>query len=144
MFRVVTDYLDNIKDKYPDKVAFVDAKRDITFKGLYQEAIQIANAIIEKGYFKSPILLFMEKSVSLISCFMGVAYSGNFYSPIDTKMPEERINKILNTLDPIIVITDRQHEKQVRCLVGNRELMVFEEITQGDNSPNEVINIRKK
>ena len=144
MCQVVTDYLDKTKEKYPDKVAFADAKREITFRGLYKEAIQVANAIIEKGCFKSPVLLFMEKSVSLVSCFVGVAYSGNFYSPIDTKMPEERIDKILNTLDPAIVITDRDHEDQVRSLVGDRELMVFEDLINGDSCPDKVISVRKR
>lgn len=144
MCQVVTDYLDRTKDKYPDKVAFVDAKREITFQGLYKEALQVANAIIEKECFKAPVLLFMEKSVSLISCFAGVAYSGNFYSPIDTKMPKERIDKILNTLEPAIVITDRDHEEQVRSLVVERELMVFEDIINGDSCPDKVISIRKK
>ena len=36
---------------------------------------------------------------------MGVAYSGCFYSPIDTEMPPSRVNKILEVLKPEIVIT---------------------------------------
>lgn len=36
---------------------------------------------------------------------MGVAYSGCFYSPIDTEMPQSRVDKILEVLKPEIVIT---------------------------------------
>ena len=144
MCQIVTDYLDIIKDLYPNKVAFVDANREIAFIELYGEAIRIANTIIDKGCFKSPILLFMEKSVSLISCFLGVAYSGNFYSPIDTKMPEERINKILDTLDPAIVITDQEHEEQVRTLVENREVLIFENLVNGDDHRDKVADIRER
>lgn len=144
MCRIVTDYLDKTRDKFPDKVAFVDDKRELTFQGLYDEAIRIADAIIKKGYFKAPVLLFMEKSVSLISCFVGVAYSGNFYSPLDTQMPDERIDKILNTLEPAIVITDREHLAQARSLVGKRDLLIFEDIICGDSSAERVANVCKR
>lgn len=144
MSKIVTDYLDKTKEVFPDKTAFVDAKREITFQGLYNEAIHVADALIERNLFKSPVLLFMEKSVSLISCFAGTAYSGNFYSPIDTRMPVSRIEKILNTLDPAIVITDREHEDQVRTLIKERELMVFEDLMLRDCNEDTVKNIRTK
>ena len=144
MCRLVTDYLDITVKKYPDKIAYIDQKREITFAGIYDEAINIANAIIEKGCFKQPILLFMEKSVSLVSSFLGVAYSGNFYSPIDTRMPDERVNKIIDTLDPAIVITDKAHEKQVRTIIQNRELLIFEDIVSVTSDENRVSIVQKK
>ena len=142
MSMIVTDYLDKTKEAFPDKVAFVDAKREITFQGLYDEALHVADALIERDLFKSPVLLFMEKSVSLVSCFAGTAYSGNFYSPIDTKMPQSRIEKILDTLDPAIVITDMEHEEQVRSLIKGREILVFEDVMQRDYSEDNVKRIR--
>ena len=144
MCRLVTEYLDKISVKYPEKVAFVDPNRKITFRELHDEAYRIANALILEGYFKKPILLFMEKSVSLISSFMGAAYSGNFYSPIDTKMPEERIKKIIDTLDPAVVITDEGHRTQVEAFVNNRPLRIYEDlIAQGYEKKN-VDDVKRK
>ena len=40
---------------------------------------------------------------SLVS-FMAIAYSGNFYVPIDIQMPKERIKLILKTLNPLAVV----------------------------------------
>lgn len=45
MARVVTDYLDNIVKKYPDKIAFVDENRSITFSQLQNGAYHIANKL---------------------------------------------------------------------------------------------------
>ena len=42
---------------------------------------------------------------------MAVAYSGNFYSVIDTEMPVERIDKIFDVLEPELVITDLKHSE---------------------------------
>jgi non-ribosomal peptide synthetase component E (peptide arylation enzyme) len=38
MVRVVTDYLDISAQKYPEKIAFADENRSITFCRLQQEA----------------------------------------------------------------------------------------------------------
>ena len=144
MCQIVTDYLDITKNKYPDKIAFVDAKRELTFKSLYDEAVHVANALIDRDIFKAPVLLFMEKSVSLISCFVGVAYSGNYYSPLDTKMPAERVDKILKTLEPAIVITDSEHEEQVRPMVDECELLIFEDLLNQKCNDEKVTSIRSR
>ncbi len=134
---LVTDYLDRTAERYPDKVAFVDQKREITFSGLKDEAVRIAYKFIEGDYFKQPVLVFLEKSISLVSAFMGIAYSGNFYSPIDTKMPEDRIKKIIDTLKPVVVVTDAAHKEQVNRFAEDCELWIFEDLI--DSSANDIL-----
>lgn len=145
MCRLVTEYLNDTVKQYPDKVAFIDKDRKITFKELKNEAFAIAYEFVKIKCFKKPVLIFMEKSVSMISSFMGVAYSGNFYSPLDTKMPEERINKILDTLKPEIVITDRKHFEQVSSIIVDKEILVFEDIIEkNETKQNEVEFVSSK
>ena len=144
MIQVVSEYLDNAAVNFPDKTAFVDDKRKVTFRELYGEAVHVADALIGKGIFKSPVLLFMEKSVSLVSCFAGVAYSGNFYSPVDTKMPADRMNKIIRTLEPAVIITDREHEAQVKDLNCSAEILIFEEIQSGQCDDQRVRSVRSR
>lgn len=136
---LVTEYLDITVKKYPDKIAFIDSKRSISFSELRSEAFSIAMEFIEKGYFKQPVLLFMEKSVSLVSCFMGTAYSGNFYSPIDTNMPDERISKIMETLNPTVIITDKNHKNQVDKVSQGKEVWVFDELVTDKSIKPELI-----
>lgn len=102
----VIEYLIETAQKYPNKVAFVDEKRQITFGELDREAKKIAAAILRVcGPIKNrPIVVYMEKSVDCIVSFLGAVYSGNFYSPIDLKMPQERIKRILDILEPEFVI----------------------------------------
>lgn len=114
MTRVVTDYLDRTVEKYPDKVAFVDDNRSITFLCLQSEAHHIAAKIIEYGIFKQPILVYLDKSVEVIAAFEGISYSGNFYSPLDTHMPRERIDKIIEKLNPVAIITDNAHKETAK------------------------------
>ncbi len=139
MARVVTDYLDNIVKKYPDKIAFVDENRSITFSQLQNEAYHIANKLIEVGLFKKPILVYLDKSVEVIVAFEGITYSGNFYSPLDTNMPEERIVKIINKLNPAAIITTMEHKEEAEELLSEGIILTYEE---AQKSPANVEKIR--
>lgn len=55
----------------------------------------------------------------------GVLYSGNFYTVIDTKSPIARIKLILDTLEPIAVITDQKNLGKVETYV-DQNIYVYE------------------
>lgn len=128
MANLVIDYLEDTAKKYPNKIAFADRKDEITFDELRRGALNIATFLIDKGLFKKPILIFLEKNVSCIVAFMGVVYSGNFYSPIDTKMPVERIEKVISTLCPAVVITDIKHKDMAIKFSNGAKVVTIEEI----------------
>ncbi len=106
MTKNVIAYLKESAKKYPDKIALIDENRKITFNELDCEARKVARAIVNScGDIKNqPIAVYMEKSVDCIVAFLGVVYSGNFYSPLDLKMPSVRIERIMNVLQPAAVI----------------------------------------
>ncbi len=101
----VTYWLDETAARFPDKTAYADEKKEITFTELRAQARAIACELTERGLFKKPVAVFLEKGVEVLVSFMGAAYSSNFYSPIDVDMPGSRVNKILEVLEPAVVIT---------------------------------------
>ena len=128
MARVVTDYLDETVQSYPDKKAFIDKDGSITFAELKEEALHVAMGLVSLGLTRKPIAIYLEKGIGCISSFLGVAYSGNFYTMIDTLMPVSRIEKIITTLDPQVIITDRKHIEEVKEFSGNRYTLIFEDL----------------
>lgn len=52
----------------------------------------------------------MKKSKECIVAFMGIAYSGNYYCPIDISMPSRRVELIFETLKPAVVIEQRENQ----------------------------------
>lgn len=125
--RLVTDYLDNAVEKFPDKVAFVDEKRKMTFRELHDEAKRIAVSLIRDKVFKQPVAVFLDKQAECISSMMGVAYSGNFYTVLDVKMPLVRIEKILRTLQPAVIVTDSRHEDEVKRFFRGK-ILLYEKV----------------
>ena len=115
MIHNITVWLDNAAEQYPDKAAIVDDRKTITFKQLRYKAMSLAQVIIGKGFFREPIAVVMPKSADTIIAFLGIAYSGNFYSVIDVDMPATRQSKIIETLRPKLIITDQDEINISEC-----------------------------
>ena len=103
----VLPWLDETAKRLPNKLALQDISGNITYQEYRSKSLAIAYKIVElnKGEMKKPIVVYLEKGKEVLVSFMGVAYSGCFYSPIDTEMPQSRVDKILEVLKPEIVIT---------------------------------------
>lgn len=103
----VLPWLDETAKRLPNKLALQDISGNITYQEYRSKSLAIAYKIVElnKGEMKKPVVVYLEKGKEVLVSFMGVAYSGCFYSPIDTEMPPSRVDKILEVLKPEIVIT---------------------------------------
>lgn len=124
----VTYWLDETAKKYPDKAAFVDENKQVTFSELKSEAMSIATKLINMDLFKKPVVVFLNKGVDVLVSFMGAAYSCNFYSPIDVDMPESRVNKILEVLSPSAVITTKELKDTFEKYDYSGEYIIFEDV----------------
>lgn len=104
MIKNVTYYLENSAERYPDKLAYVDTNRQVTFSELKKNALKIAAKLVDCVKIGDPVVIYMDKSVECIESFLGVAYVGAFYVPIDVSMPENRVKLILDTLSAKVVL----------------------------------------
>jgi amino acid adenylation domain-containing protein len=116
MIKNVIEYLRESAKRFSNKIAIKDENRELTFSELDSKARKVATLIIQRcGDIKNkPIAVYMDKSVECIVSFFGIAYSGNFYSPLDLKSPIDRINRIINVLEPVAIIS-KEKELDVQC-----------------------------
>ena len=113
MIKNVAEYLEATAARVPNKLAFADVKNEISFSELRRQSRAIASSFARKGVFKKPILVALEKNIQPVSVFLGAAYSGNFYVPLDVEMPAERIRKIIESLQPAAIVTDSNYSQLV-------------------------------
>ena len=125
----VTYWLDRTAELYPNKTAFADAKKSVTFDQMRKQALRIATELTRRNLFKKPVAVFLEKGVDVLVSFMGAAYSVNFYSPIDVDMPASRVNKILEVLEPEVVITTGELQGVFAEYNYSGEFLLFEDVT---------------
>lgn len=128
----VTYWLDETAARFPGKTAYADEKKEITFGELRMQARRIGGELALRGLFKKPVAIFLEKGVDVLVSFMGVAYSGNFYSPIDVDMPASRVDKILEVLQPAIVITTAPLKEVFSQYAYGGEFLLLEEVLMSD------------
>lgn len=102
---------------FPEKTAFCCEEHFVTFGSLQEQAKRIASAILGCGIFRRPIAVAVKSKINSIVSFLAVAYSGNFYVPIDTEMPGARLRKILDTLHPEMIITDDEENGSLYSLL---------------------------
>lgn len=140
---LVTDYLEKTAEHIPDKLAFGDVNREITFGRLRDEAYRLASMLIRRNLFRCPILVFLDKSINCIATFMGVAYSGNFYTVVDPTMPQSRVKKIVDVLRPKCVITEDKYTKIISDITET-ECIVYDSIYEAASDESLIRSVRSK
>lgn len=126
----VLDYLDNTVTRVPDKIAFANETDALTFQNVYDQNRALATFFMEKGLYKEPIVVFMNKHPKTITAFFGVINSGNFYVPIDEEMPRVRIDLILDNLKPRAIICDGETVEIAKDFKFEGELYLYDELIQ--------------
>ena len=100
------EYLKNTAARLPNKIAFSDEKKSLTFSELNIMGKNLGGYIAANTVgHNRPIAVFSDRSVMTLAIFIGVLYSGNYYVPIDAEMPPERIRVCLEHLNPLAVLS---------------------------------------
>lgn len=126
-------YLDDKAQRFPEKTAIADDKRSLTFKQWKEEAECIGSriAVDTNGIKRHAVLVFVDRRIETLVGFMGVVESGNFYVPIDCRMPFERVKLIADVCNAIAAITISAKDVQTLDLIGFSGLRyTYEEIIQ--------------
>ncbi len=120
----VISYLENSVIRYPNKIAVKDKINTISFFQLRKKSQQIASRIISKELYKHPVGVYLPKGCLAVEAFCGISYSGNFYVPIDTQSPSNRLLSILSVLETELIITDNSHLAALQSFYSGDILIV--------------------
>lgn len=127
-------YLEGSAKRFPEKVALADQNGTMTYAELRAQGRAVATRILAytKNSINNPIAIIMDKSIQMLAAYMGVTYSANFYTPLDTSSPVSRLNKIVETLHPALIIVSEKHLQKAKDLGFTEEnTLVFETIDRG-------------
>jgi len=142
----VLEYLEASESKFPDKIVFADEKSSITYSELKQHAKKIGTRILNQttNTSKSPIVVFVDRNIESLVSFMGVAYSGNFYVPIDIHMPKLRIELILQTLNPVATVVLQTDLAFAKSVAPALLTIIYEEAIHGNIDVEILSAVRRK
>jgi amino acid adenylation domain-containing protein len=83
-----------------------DDKLSLTFNQWVQQAESIGTSIAQatNSTIRRAVLVFVDRRIEGLVGAMGIVESGNFYVPIDCKMPYERVRLIAEVCKPIAAV----------------------------------------
>ncbi|MAV58957.1 MAG: hypothetical protein CMG07_03285 [Candidatus Marinimicrobia bacterium] len=100
------------KEKYPEKICLEDDYGQYSYEYVYENAIKLANLITKKcSQTHQPIVILTDKNKDVPLIMLAIMMTRNIYVPLDKGMPKIRLNKILKTLKPALVIHDEENSK---------------------------------
>jgi amino acid adenylation domain-containing protein len=125
----LVDYFEHVVDLFPEKTAISDGTFQMDFKTLRQRAKQVATDISKKQQLiNRPVAIFLPKTNDAIVAFIATLYSGNCYAPLDVKNPISRITSIIETLDPITVITNTTYLDKIKTCDLKLEIINIDDL----------------
>lgn len=124
----VLDYLNEIVEKKPQKLAFANETEGMTFLQVYKQSRAIGTYLHQKGIYRKPVVVFMNKHPKEVTAFFGVITAGNFYVPIDEEMPAGRIQLILDNIQSPMIICDKETVEIAGSFTFDGEIVLYDEI----------------
>lgn len=139
----VLEYLETSAIKYPNKIAFSDTSQSITYEELVKESKRLGTQLAKQFSPRTPVPVFMEKSVDTICMFFGIVYAGCFYVLLDTKQPKTRLEHILNTLNVSTMVSSDAYQRDIDRL-GYEGSLLLQESLCGDTDEALLETIRQQ
>ena len=134
MIKNVLQLLEKSKEKNPKKIIFGEDKKEVTYLEFLNNSKLIGTNIINKiNSKKEPIVIFIDKTINCLETMMGILYSGNFYTILDTKTPKLRAESIIETLDAKVIITDNKNLSKFTKLELQKKvnILMYEDLLEG-------------
>src|SRR6266404_1403244 len=123
-------------DISPEAVAVVAGQSCLTYRGLDLQANQMAQHLQSLGVGPESIVgMYLERSVDVIVCMLGILKAGGTYLPLDLAAPQERIAFMLNDAGACVLLTDsalqdRLPQSQARVVYLDRDTQAIANLPQ--------------
>lgn len=128
----VLDWLENSAEKYPDKPAYTDDDSCLTFSRIKEYAQRIGSELCNKVSSGSSVAIMSGRHVHTPVIFLGAVYAGCFYAPMDGSQPVARLNTILSTINPSVLIADEEFFETAKSLDYNGEILLATELLNAE------------
>lgn len=112
-----------------NSTAVIENDKEINFNQLYKNICALGNYILDKSdVINKPIAIYLPKSINCVIADLGVMISGNAYLNLDVKSPSQRIENILDLVQPEFIITTKNLLKGVEGIYSSDKIILIDEL----------------
>lgn len=117
----------------PDAVAIEAGEDRISYAEFDRRTVVLAQVLC--GGAPGRVALVMERSVEMLVTIYAVARAGAAYVPLDSSVPDNRLEFMLDDTDPDLVVVDSDLVERVRRVAAGRwTVLAFDELTEVESS----------
>jgi Non-ribosomal peptide synthetase modules and related proteins len=138
----VLEYLEASAEKNPNKIAVIDSDATCTYLELKENARRIGSALAEIVSARKPVIVLMDKCIEALTSFMGIVYSGNFYTLVSPDQPDARIRQLLEVSQSDCIITLINHLHRLENIEFSGKILSYSTLVQHDINSNKLQSIR--
>ncbi len=132
----IPDLFINQCKRNPHRIAGSDGVNQVTYEQINIDSDKIANYLYSLGIGNGNFVgVYMDRDVLLLPALMGILKTGASYLPLDTSLPVQRIEYLLNEVNAKCVIS-RTNQLE-NCLQLLKQVKNLESILCMDNLPDD-------
>ncbi|MCL6672170.1 non-ribosomal peptide synthetase [Streptomyces panaciradicis] len=95
--------------RHPDATAVVAGRTELSYAELEARTGRLAAVLRERGVGPEEVVaVALPRSADLVVAQLGVLKAGGAYLPIDPEHPAARVDLLLTSADPVLVLTDHE------------------------------------
>jgi long-chain acyl-CoA synthetase len=105
---LLSDFLINSANNYPDKTALIFGGKSYTYKQLYRYSVNLAAYFHQHGIKKGDrVIIYLENSPETIISMFGALLAGGAFSVVNQTIKSHKFLYIINNCTPAFIITDK-------------------------------------
>lgn len=117
MIRNVLEWMEDAVKCTPQRISYDSPKEKLSWAELDSRVKQIGSCIAGLVPAQSPVLILMDKSPACVAAMLGTVSAGCFYTPLDSSMPEARMQLVAGVLQPKLILCEEKYRKTAEGLI---------------------------
>lgn len=135
----VLEYLEESAEKFPQKIAFADEEKSITYAQLQKNAKRMACGILKKTLPRTPVAVLGEKSVETVTAFLACVYAGCFYVPMNPLHPGTRREAIWEKMGFPLILAEEKCGALIPSGAKEAQVAMIEKLTDATEKTDEIL-----
>ncbi|MBK3493949.1 amino acid adenylation domain-containing protein [Viridibacillus sp. YIM B01967] len=123
--------------QYREKTALECGEEQISYEELDRNSNCIANMMMSSNDVEklSNICILLDRRTTLITAMIGIFKAGSVFVPLDPAYPDKKIKKMVETVEPTMIITDPDNVHRLKNynLCENTQVVVISDQFYKDN-----------
>jgi amino acid adenylation domain-containing protein len=115
---LVSDFLEQSADRFPDKVALVCGERRLTYREVEDRANRTAHALKDLGLARQDrAAVFLDPTAEAVICLFGILKADGVFIMINPQVKAHKAAYILNDCQVKVLVTDAVRLKEVAAVL---------------------------